>query len=485
MMNREEYEKQKPDFLYMRESVKNDPNRLHFHLMPPTGWMNDPNGLCQFRGIYHIYFQYTPFLAGWGTKLWGHYTTEDWLHFEECEPFLFPDCAWDRDGVYSGSAFVQDGQIHYFYTGNVKLTDQPYDYIMEGREQNTIHFVSADGMQAGEKHLVMTNGDYSSGMSKHVRDPKIYCEKGRYYMIQGARDASSRGCALLFVSEDLKSWSYLDRIQTQEPFGYMWECPDLFELDGHKLLMVCPQGLSQDGHKYQNVYQCGYFPAELDFEKREYRLGAFCELDKGFDIYAAQTFQDERGRRILIGWMGIPDADYDNDATVAYDWIHALTMPRVLTFREGRLIQQPMEEMKRLRQEKRMTGIQSFDSWNTSDCCFEMSVQREDVEASMILQLREDVTLTYREHVLALELGKSGHGRKRRTVWLQSLRSFTVFSDTSSIEIFINDGEEVMTTRVYSDTLSQTVRFLQSGTDGAVCVYRLGSFSYRGTLPTA
>lgn len=50
----------------MRENVKRDKNRLHFHMMPPTGWMNDPNGLCQFHGINHIYFQYTPFLAGWG-----------------------------------------------------------------------------------------------------------------------------------------------------------------------------------------------------------------------------------------------------------------------------------------------------------------------------------------------------------------------------------------------------------------------------------
>lgn len=56
MMNREDYVKQIPDYQYMRETVKKDENRLHFHLMPPTGWMNDPNGLCEFQGINHIYF---------------------------------------------------------------------------------------------------------------------------------------------------------------------------------------------------------------------------------------------------------------------------------------------------------------------------------------------------------------------------------------------------------------------------------------------
>ena len=55
-------------------------DRPAFHVSPYVGWMNDPNGLCEFQGVNHIYFQYTPFLAGWGTKLWGHYTTKDWIH---------------------------------------------------------------------------------------------------------------------------------------------------------------------------------------------------------------------------------------------------------------------------------------------------------------------------------------------------------------------------------------------------------------------
>ena len=476
MMNREDYVKQIPDYQYMRETVKKDENRLHFHLMPPTGWMNDPNGLCEFQGINHIYFQYTPFLAGWGTKLWGHYTTTDWIHFQECEPFLFPDCDWDRDGVYSGSAFVDGDKIHYFYTGNVKLQDKDYDYILEGREQNTIHLVSEDGVHAGEKQLVMTNSDYPADMSKHVRDPKIFAKNGRYYMVQGARDCESKGCVLLFESEDLMTWKYFDRIAPEEKFGYMWECPDLFQVDGQEILIACPQGVPKSGHDYQNVYQCGYFPIEMDFENKKYKLGEFHELDKGFDIYATQTFLDENGRRILIGWMGIPDADYDNDATVEYDWIHALTMPRVLTYQDGKLIQKPLEELKSLRKNKMVTSITSFGEWTTTDCCFELSVKRDDENAAVILGLRDDVTLTYKDHILKLELGKSGHGRKQRTVKLDSLKNMTVYSDTSAIEIFINDGEEVMTTRVYSEKLNQKVRFLQSETDGEIEVYDLGSF---------
>ena len=360
---REMYEQWYRENQAYREQVAADENRLAYHLMPETGWLNDPNGLCQVNGVYHIYYQYTPFEPTGELKLWGHCTTQDFVHYRQCEPAVYPDQDFDAHGVYSGSAFVENGLIHYFYTGNVKLQDKDYDYILEGREQNTIHLVSEDGVHAGEKQLVMTNADYPADMSKHVRDPKIFAKNGRYYMVQGARDCESKGCVLLFESEDLMTWKYFDRIAPEEKFGYMWECPDLFEVDGQEILIACPQGVPKSGHDYQNVYQCGYFPIEMDFENKKYKLGEFHELDKGFDIYATQTFLDENGRRILIGWMGIPDADYDNDATVEYDWIHALTMPRVLTYQDGKLIQKPLEELKSLRKNKMVTSITSFGEW--------------------------------------------------------------------------------------------------------------------------
>ena len=253
-MNKETYLTEYPKHESMRENVKKDKNRLHFHMMPPTGWMNDPNGLCEFQGVNHIYFQYTPFLAGWGTKLWGHYTTKDWIHYKEEEPFLYPDEEWDRDGVYSGSAYTCEDGIHYFYTGNVKLWDKDYDYIMNGREQNTIHVFSPDGKNIAYKKLVMTNDDYPVNMSKHVRDPKIYKKDGRYYMIQGGRDAESYGCALLFCSDDLEHWKWYDTVRTAKPFGYMWECPDFYPVGDKYVLMFSPMG----GKERTSVYLVGW-----------------------------------------------------------------------------------------------------------------------------------------------------------------------------------------------------------------------------------
>ena len=195
-----------------REAGKGDPFRLAFHLMPDRGWLNDPNGLCQKDGIYHIYYQYDPFDCEGDLKLWGHFTTENFVEYKAWEPALFPDSEADAHGVYSGSAFVEDGTIHFFYTGNVKYFDRPdYDYITAGRGSNTIRVTSSDGFHFSGKQLLMTTADYPSDISCHVRDPKIIKRNGTYYMVLGARDLAGRGLVLVYHSADLERWEYHDR----------------------------------------------------------------------------------------------------------------------------------------------------------------------------------------------------------------------------------------------------------------------------------
>lgn len=472
MMTKEDYLKEYDQYQKMRENVCEDKYRLKYHLMPPTGFLNDPNGLCQKDGVYHIYFQYTPFDCGWGTKLWGHYTTHDMIHFREEEPFLYPDTVMDRDGVYSGSACIKDNIIHYFYTGNVKLCDRDdYDYIQEGREQNTIHFTSKDGYEISKKELILSNNDYPADMSKHVRDPKIFEKDGYYYMALGARSRDDQGCVLLYRSVDLQHFEYYNRLMLPD-YGYMWECPDLFELDGQLFLMTCPQGLKQQGHNFANVYQTGYFPVDYDFINNTYTLGDFKELDRGFDIYAPQSFLDEKGRRIQYGWMGLPDTDYDNQPTIEHDWQHALTMPKVLTYRHHQIYQQPLEEMKQLRESKIQSNCHDIQQIDT--ICYEMKIEFTKNQ-DFNLEIRQDVHLTYQDALLTLSLGESGRGRTSRSVDIQEISDITIFSDTSSLEIFINDGQEVFTTRLYSSSFHQHVQFLTDN-EGQVTFYPLKSY---------
>ena len=125
-----------------------------FHLFPQSGWLNDPNGLCQLDGIHHIFFQYSPDEPKGGEKTWGHYSTKDFINYEFTGVFMKPDMPEDASGVYSGCAYVEDGQMYIYYTGNVKHPGD-YDYILEGRESNTILVTSQDGIKASEKKILL------------------------------------------------------------------------------------------------------------------------------------------------------------------------------------------------------------------------------------------------------------------------------------------------------------------------------------------
>lgn len=460
-----------------RDKVAKDPRRLKFHLMPETGWLNDPNGLCQFHETYHIYYQYTPFEPTGELKMWAHCTTKDFIHYRDYGPVLFPDQDFDAHGVYSGSAFVENDKIYYYYTGNVKYFDRDdYDYINSGRGSNTVMFTSEDGYHFSEKELLMTTDDYPEDISNHVRDPKILKHDGKYYMVLGARDKKSVGMILLYQSEDLRHWKYFDRITTEEPFGYMWECPDVFEIDGQLILTCCPQGIKPQGFDYHNPHQTAAMKLSYDFDTKESRIEEIKLMDRGFDFYAPQTFEDERGRRILIGWMGIPDAEYTNPTTED-GWQHALTIPRQISLRDGKFIQEPIEELRKLRcGGTKMAEFDGNEKKICDDVVYEAVVEYNKCK-NMKMTLREGITLSYEDEVLTLDLGAYGSGRTTRKVRLESLEQLQIFADTSSLEIFVNHGEEVFTTRIYS--LKGEIS-IEGQCEGMLTIYPLKSFLIEG-----
>ena len=319
-----------------------------FHIMPPSGWLNDPNGLCQADGVFHAYFQYAPFDVNGGVKMWGHATSRDLMTWDYVGAPLLPDEPFDCHGVYSGSALAEDGRIRVLYTGNVKLSDADgtYDYVNTGRRADTVYVESADGQAFGAKRVVLASEDYPEDLTCHVRDPKVWRDAdGRYHMGLGARrrvdgpHVESRFCAmhgegagrdvgeiLVYGSADMLNWELESRVSTPKRFGFMWECPGYLELkadDGVavKFLSFSPQGLEGGRWDRGNVYAAGYMPVTGDITggNDAYELGEFRLWDAGFDFYAPQEFTAEDGRHILVGWMGMPDEPtYGNAPTVVW-----------------------------------------------------------------------------------------------------------------------------------------------------------------------
>lgn len=443
--------------------------RPEYHLSPPVGWLNDPNGLCYFRGEYHVFYQYAPFSPEGGVKFWGHYKSPDLLRWEQRPVMLYSDQPFDVHGAYSGSALCGEDGLYLYYTGNVKHAGD-YDYIREGRGHNTVLAWSPDGVTLGWKRLLLENQDYPAGLTCHVRDPKVWKQDGRYYMVQGARTLDDEGVLLVFESENRLDWRHINTLRAPAPFGYMWECPDLFELDGRWFLLVSPQGAPAEGPGFENVYACGYFPLEGDFRGGA-RLGAFTPLDFGFDFYAPQTFTDG-ARRLLIGWQGMPDAPYTNP-TAELGWQHCLTLPRELGCKNGKLTQRPARELERLREgarEYRFQGEARGPLGRTAEIVAEGGALRA-VDLG-------GLSLDWRDGLLTLAVREGGYGRETRAARVERLDRLHIFLDASAVEIFVNDGETVLSTRWYP---GEGERELTLTGDGTATVYGRKPFELRQT----
>ena len=448
--------------------------RQKIHLMPPAGWLNDPNGLCQFGGVFHAYFQYSPFDAEGGVKMWGHCTSRDMVRWEYRGAVLYPDQPFDCHGVYSGSAFAEDGVMYVYYTGNVKLEDrEDYDYINTGREANTVLVKSRDGQSFGPKRLLMKNTDYPSDLTLHVRDPKVWKDQGIYYMIQGARTKADTGQALVFRSGDMVNWTLCSRAETEEPFGYMWECPDYFEIGGIKLLSASVQGLSGGVWDERNVYQSGYFRVEGSITDR-CSLSEYCLWDYGFDYYAPQSFETEDGRRIQIGWMGMPDCEEYTNPTIKDGWQHCFTFPREIFAEDGKVLQRPVRELEKA--EKTIETVRKEDSSGPFAAegypVYDLTVDHVS-ENKFRAVLAEELVLEYtggrfEMRFLSRDKASVSAGRGLRYVELERLENVRILADVSSAEVFLNNGEYVFTTRYYPERAS--VRVEAEGAGLKFCV---------------
>ncbi len=446
-----------------QREIKEDPYRPFLHIAPPAGWLNDPNGLCQYKGVYHAFYQFAPFRAEGGLKFWGHCTSRDLLHWEDQGAALYPDQPYDCHGAYSGSALVEGDQMYLYYTGNVKLLGS-YDYIETGRESNTVLAVSENGRTFQTKELLMTNEDYPEDLTKHIRDPRVFKLGNIYYMVQGARTKENRGVALLFSSEDKRTWTYIRRFEREGDYGYMWECPDLYEIDGRTVLSVSPQGMEQKGLCYANKYQSGTFFLDGDMQTGEV-TGDFRELDAGFDFYAPQTFLADDGRRIQIGWMGMPDVPEHQNKTVEDGWQHIMTIPRELSIQDGILCQNPVQELDAWWNQK-MSFTGSFQGELKPCCEWKLAVQGQ-----VTVTLAEGLHLRYQEEegIFWMEFTDAslGGGRGVRGREIKSLSSMRILVDVSCVEVFLNEGTDVFTTRFYPEKGREQIKIC--GKASGVC----------------
>ncbi|MDP4553049.1 sucrose-6-phosphate hydrolase [Alkalihalobacillus macyae] len=444
-----------------RETVEGDHYRSRYHLMPPVGLLNDPNGFIQWKGVYHVFFQWMPFSTEHGAKFWGHYTSTDLVHWELAPTALTPGDWYDKNGCYSGSAISHEDKMLLFYTGNVK--DEAGN-----RETYQCLSESTDGIHFDKKGVIL---DLPEGYTAHFRDPKVWQHLDKWYMVIGTQNLAEEGRVVLFESSDLKNWELKGDVtasghQGLGSFGYMWECPDLFELDGTDVLLFSPQGLEPEGDLYQNVYQTGYLTGQLDYEDGKLSHGSFRELDRGFEFYAPQTTLDENGRRLLIGWMGVPEQGEDHHPTREHKWIHMLTIPRELHFVNDKLIQRPVPELEALRHqrvEKTASLSNEKIEWTEMNgTIYELLLHLKKIDGSFSIHFRNHASMIFdsEEQKLTFKRMSFIDGKvESRSCSIAEVSELRFYVDASSIEVFVNGGEEVFTSRIFPEQANESLVF--------------------------
>lgn len=466
------------------EKVIKKEERPDFHLSVRTGWLNDPNGFSYYRGEYHLFYQYYPYESKWGSMHWGHAVSKDLLHWEYLPAALAPDEKYDKDGCFSGSAVVlPDGRHLLMYTGVVK-EHQADDVFCDVQTQCLAVGDGVDYEKYG-MNPVLDWRDLPKGASRYdFRDPKVWQEKdGTYYCVAGNRPADGSGQILLYMSKDGFKWEFKSILAANHNrFGKMWECPDFFELDGTWVLLTSPQDMLPKGFEYHNGNGTLCLIGDYDRETYTFKEKKDQAVDYGIDFYAPQTVLSPDGRRIMIGWMQNWDAC--NLRSPEEPWFGQMSIPRELSVKNGRLYQWPVRELDGMRSNKTehrnisFSGTISLEGVKGRRVDMELALRPGDeenlyqkfaVRFAQNEQYQTSLSFRPRESILKVDRKFSGSRRAiihQRRCLVNSTGGrikMRIILDRFSVEVFVNDGEHVLTATMYTEQEADGISFFGDG----------------------
>ena len=453
-------------------------DRPAFHFTPYIGWMNDPNGFSYYKGQYHLFYQYYPYGLGWNSMHWGHAVSKDLLHWEYLPAALAPENKYDSFGVFSGSSIeLPDGQQLLMYTGVTKNNDKDTQLQCVATGDG-INYKKFAGNPVIGKNLLPEGFN-----SQHFRDPKIgRAADGSYYCISVSCKNDGNGAILLFHSPDAFSWSYEGvLLENKGNIGKMWECPDYFELDGKDIILISPQNMLPQQDKYMAGSRTAYFCGKFDLEQKKFIPDFDAPVDSGIDFYASQTVKAPDGRTILIGWMQNWDTCNLTDRGNR-NWFGQMSTPRELSLKDGKLIQKPVKEIESYRTASTTLNDVTVDGdflpENLTGRIIDMELTIRPKENkslnSFTINLAQSeeykITLEYKadSHTLVFDRSRT---EMRNALCSQSIcrvsdsqeLKLRILLDTYSAEVFVNDGQQVMTNTFYINPSANKISFHSDG----------------------
>ncbi|MFT5437083.1 MAG: fructan beta-fructosidase [Ulvibacter sp.] len=332
--------------------------RPNFHFTVKKNWMNDPNGMFYLNGTYHLYFQYYPDDSVWGPMHWGHAVSEDLIQWKEKPIAIYPD---SLGYIFSGSAVVDHDNRSGFGKDGVTPVIAIFTYHDKVKEnKGDLDFESQAIAYSNDEGQTWTkysgNPVIPNAGIKDFRDPKVIWDKdrNRWVMVLATYEKT-----LFYTSNNLKEWAYLSSFG--EGIGAhegVWECPDLFPMkvqNSKEVKWILLQSLNP-GH-INGGSGTQYFIGDFDGtnfildEKfaQDVEMDGAIWLDYGRDNYAGVTWAnvpEEDGRTLFIGWM----SNWDYAQSVPTNkWRSSMTLARELqltqTNNNYRLASAPVKEL--------------------------------------------------------------------------------------------------------------------------------------------
>lgn len=463
--------------LYQEEKADKVPSkqRPDFHVSSPIGWFNDPNGWSVYQGEYHLFFQYHPYNTLWGPMHWGHMKTRDFIKWNRMPVAMAPDMQYDKNGCFSGSAIEYNGEHILMYTG-----------VFEKEINNRKDLYQAQCIAIGdgikynklECNPVITADMLPDGYNKNdFRDPKIWMNDGIYYAIIGCKNQENDGQVVIFQSKNLKNWEFVNCLdQSEHRYGAMWECPDLFELDGQDVLITSPQFMEADELEFHNGNGTMCIIGKVD-ENYRFIRNRIHAIDYGLDFYAPQTIKAPDGRRIMIGWM----QSWDNHITPEeFEWSGVMSIPRVLSIKHNRLYQYPVAEIESYRCNKfeEILTIISGESYTQliQGRQFDVLLHLKKVacssfEIKLACGKGKFTKITYEPSQEMITFDRSYSGLHKDVTCIRKMKvdpfkkdmEIRILMDKYTIEIFIDGGKYTMSSLIYTNLDCTGIDFTTDG----------------------
>ena len=440
--------------------------RPQFHFTPKANWMNDPNGMVYYNGTYHLFYQYYPDSTVWGPMHWGHAKSSDLLHWEHRPIALYPD---SLGYIFSGSAVIDKMNTAGFGKNTMVAIYTYHDPVLEKEGSDLFQTQGiAYSLDEGETWIKFEDNPVIKNPGiRDFRDPKVFWneDKSLWQMVLVAKDI-----VIFYESKDLKSWRKLSEFSFNDdpPLG-VWECPDLFKLpvdekDEEKWVLIISHGQGAvNGGSGTRYFVGDYNGTTFTTDQKESQW-----IDYGTDNYAGVTYNNEpNNERIFIGWM----SNWDYAITTPTEkWRSAMTLPRKLSLVkiDGKYILKSkliegfdslLTDMDVPKSDSNSYKVKS-GKLQQSDIQFDALI-KDKLQIVLSNNLDDEYLVEYDPNsgILLTDRTKSGlvdfnekfllNPQQKIEIGQRESLSFQLVLDASSIEIFINNGEFVITNQIF------------------------------------